>query len=295
MKYRNLLLASLLLVGWLASHAKADRSVLGQSLPGLSLEYLKRAPSLEGKAVLLEFWATWCPPCRTTIPHLNTLHRKFADQGLVTIGVTSEDRPTIDSFLAKVPMSYVPAIDKDDALSNSFAITAIPHAVLYDRSGTAVWEGHPVELKEETVQTALASSSSRRGAASARGSGNEMEVLTSISVPKLRAMLDSAGYENSVDSDGDIVVKMHNLRGYFFVSETSVSYRITVKSKVTAAFINDWNKQWKYGRTYLDRDGDPVLQLDLDLDGGVTRKRIQDYIKTCETLMDKWTDKLAEL
>ena len=52
--------------------------------------------------------------------------------------------------------------------------------------------------------------------------------------------------------------------------------------------VNDWNKKMQFSRSYLDDDGDPVLELDLDLDGGVTKKRIIDFFKTCRTSYLRW-------
>ncbi len=135
--------------------AKAEKTAVGQALPPLAVEYLATAPQTEGKPVLLEFWATWCPPCRKSIPHLNTLHEQFHPQGLVIIGVTKEKRSVVEPFLEQMPMQYFPALDPKGELNRHFGVTAIPHAILADKRGTIVWEGHPMSLKASQIRAVL--------------------------------------------------------------------------------------------------------------------------------------------
>lgn len=130
-------------------------SNVGQPLPALKLTYVKNEVQPAGKPLLLEFWATWCPPCRKSIPHLNELYAKYKDRGLVAIGVTDEDRPVVESFLQKMPMNYAVAIDAEGKLAAGFGISAIPHALLVDKTGKIVWEGHPMSLKEKDIEALL--------------------------------------------------------------------------------------------------------------------------------------------
>src|SRR5438132_6811939 len=76
----------------------------GDPLPTLALNYLGKQPELSGKPVLVEFWATWCPPCRKSIPHLNQIYAKYKSQGLVIVGITDEDETTVKKFQQQVPM-----------------------------------------------------------------------------------------------------------------------------------------------------------------------------------------------
>jgi len=109
--------------------------------------------------MILEFWATWCPPCRKSIPHLNAIYAKYKDKdkdkGLVIIGVTDEKKDVVTAFLKKTPMNYSPAIDKTDALGKSFGVTGIPHALLIDSTGKIVWEGHPMSLSDSQIAAVL--------------------------------------------------------------------------------------------------------------------------------------------
>jgi len=130
---------------------RADKASVGQTLPALKLDYLTTKPDYAGKPMILEFWATWCPPCRESIPHLNQIYAKYKDQGLVIIGVTKESKDVVNGFLKKTPMNYFPAIDATGALGKAFGVTGIPHALLIDKTGKILWEGHPMNLTDKQI------------------------------------------------------------------------------------------------------------------------------------------------
>jgi thiol-disulfide isomerase/thioredoxin len=127
----------------------------GDTLPSLSLNYLGQQPQLTGKPVLVEFWATWCPPCRKSIPHLNEVYAKYKDKGLTIVGITNEDEATVKKFQEKIPMNYNVAINAPQELLEQFGVDGIPTAFLVDKTGKVVWTGHPMELTEATIQKVL--------------------------------------------------------------------------------------------------------------------------------------------
>jgi len=98
---------------------------------------------LRGKVVLLEFWATWCPPCRTTIPHLVALHKAHAPQGLVIVSLTNEPKETVEPFAKQMGMTY--AVGGGSTSGRDYRVRGIPHAFLIDPSGHLVWRGHPMD------------------------------------------------------------------------------------------------------------------------------------------------------
>ena len=110
---------------------------------------------LAGRPLLIEFWATWCPPCRASIAHLNDLDKKYHDRGLEIVGVTSEDKTVVERFRARTPMHYAVALDADQALATEFQVQAIPQAWLLDKEGRVVWSGHPMELDEQSIARVL--------------------------------------------------------------------------------------------------------------------------------------------
>jgi len=103
----------------------------------------------------MEFWATWCPPCRASIAHLNELNKRYHDQGLQIVGITDEDKAVVESFRTQTPMNYAVALDKDQTLAREFQVQTIPQAWLLDRDGEVVWSGHPMELDQQIIDRVL--------------------------------------------------------------------------------------------------------------------------------------------
>jgi len=151
-----LTLFSVLNLGAAETKYKSPAEVVGKSFPELKVEFIGEKPAYEGKARIVEFWATWCPPCRASIPHLNEVYKKFKDKGLVVVGITDEPKQKIESFRQKIPMDYSVASDASGALLSQLGIEGIPQAFVLNKKGVVVWEGHPMEMKEATVEKVLA-------------------------------------------------------------------------------------------------------------------------------------------
>lgn len=122
-----------------------------------------------GTAYIVEFWATWCGPCRASIPHLNEIYTKFKDKGLVVIGQNcwEQDDSLVAPFVKKMgdQMTYRVALDdKSDSKKGKMAETwmaaagqnGIPTAFLIDTKGTVAWIGHPMALKEQVIEDVVA-------------------------------------------------------------------------------------------------------------------------------------------
>ncbi len=150
-------LAALAILAFVISHllGRSVKNNVGQSLPKLEIKYIGNAPALAGRPMILEFWATWCGPCRESIPHLNEFYKQYKAKGLEIIGVTKEDAATVNAFTKEVHMNYPVALDPAATLAAHFGITGIPHAMLVDKTGKIVWEGHPMELKPADIEALL--------------------------------------------------------------------------------------------------------------------------------------------
>ena len=92
--------------------------------------------SLRGKVVVLDFWASWCIPCRTSFPFLDSLQSKYGSKGLSVVGLTLEENEDgIRAFLDAVPVSFVVVRDPSGMAGESFNVVAMPTTFLLDRQG----------------------------------------------------------------------------------------------------------------------------------------------------------------
>lgn len=127
------LIASLLLVS-----ATADE--LRGPAPDFSLQSMDggmvKLSDLRGQVVMVNFWATWCGPCRQEMPHLEALYQRYGDLGFTLLGVNvEEDSSGADEFLAETPVSFPILFDPENHVSELYDVVAMPSTVLVDRSG----------------------------------------------------------------------------------------------------------------------------------------------------------------
>ncbi len=140
---------------------------LGDKVQPLAIkEWVKGIPvdvtSADGKNVyVVEFWATWCRPCLTSIPHLSELQKKYKDKHVTFIGISIDDYRTLRNVKPFVKemgdkMNYTIAIDKDGATAKAymetFGVRGIPHAFIVDQKGRIIWHDHPMNDEfEKTI------------------------------------------------------------------------------------------------------------------------------------------------
>ncbi len=135
------------------------KSILNEKAPELVIEkWNSKEPDTKGKFVLVDFWATWCGPCRAGIPGLNNMQKKFIDK-LVIIGISDESLEKVKSF--KNPkIDYANGIDTKKTVSAFLGIRGIPHMILIDPKGIVRWEGFPGleghKFTEEVLEKLLA-------------------------------------------------------------------------------------------------------------------------------------------
>jgi len=128
------------------------------------LEFVKGGPvKIEpGKVYIVEFWATWCPPCRVTIPHLTEVAHKYKDKKVVVTGISTEKMDLVKAFVAKQAenMDYNVAVDSTGRVSKgymgAFGVNTIPHAFVVDQKGRIAWYGHPMDDMERVLDGVLA-------------------------------------------------------------------------------------------------------------------------------------------
>ena len=92
--------------------------------------------SLRGRVVLVDFWASWCEPCKRSFPWLNEMQRKYATKGFRVVAINlDKDRDLAEAFLDKYPASFTIAFDPDGKTAESYRVQAMPTSVLVSRDG----------------------------------------------------------------------------------------------------------------------------------------------------------------
>ncbi len=130
--------------------------IRGQKGPELiAAEWLTDKPETEGKVVLVDFWATWCPPCRGAIPHMNEYQAKFKDD-LVVIGLSSDEKiDTVREFMKTTKMDYAQAADPEKRTSKAIGVSGIPHVIIMSSDGIVRWQGFPGSEEEPLTEAII--------------------------------------------------------------------------------------------------------------------------------------------
>ena len=117
--------------------------------------------SLRGKVVYVDFWASWCAPCRRSFPWMNAMHDKYGAKGLVVVGINVDKRRAdADRFLAQVPAHFTVAYDPQGDTPKAYAIKGMPSSVLIDTHGRVIaahagFRDVDREMLEAGIRTAL--------------------------------------------------------------------------------------------------------------------------------------------
>jgi peroxiredoxin len=139
---RRLVVAALLAGAVLMALPFAARSAVTPraTAPDFTLRQVEganlRLAEQRGNVVLVNFWATWCGPCRVEMPHLNRLYDKYRGAGFVLLGVNIDDDPTAAKALAgKLGLKFPVLLDTDKKVVGAYDLNAMPATVLIDRDG----------------------------------------------------------------------------------------------------------------------------------------------------------------
>lgn len=120
--------------------------VQGSALPKPlgSETWISKPLKTAGRVVVLDFWATWCGPCKRAMPRLDELYKENK-KDLVIMGISDESRSTVEGFLKDHPHAYGMTIDESKTLFGSLQITGIPHVVVISTDGIVRWQGNPLQ------------------------------------------------------------------------------------------------------------------------------------------------------
>jgi peroxiredoxin len=137
-----LLILALIVVACTGPGSAAPRGIAeGNRARDFTLEALDGTKislsSYEGSVVLLNFWATWCPPCQAEIPGLEAAYQAHEDEGFVILGVdVEESRDTVEPFVARLQMTYPILLDENGKVVQEYRARGLPMSILLGRDGT---------------------------------------------------------------------------------------------------------------------------------------------------------------
>ncbi|HEX7118980.1 MAG TPA: TlpA disulfide reductase family protein [Longimicrobiales bacterium] len=163
MTRRWIAIAACALLGACAD-APAPRGAIGSPAPEYAAPTLDgdsiSLASLHGEAVLLNVWATWCPPCRKEMPDLQALHEEFRDDGLRVVGISIDAAGADDlvrDFIDDYGITYPIVRDPGERITSLFPAQGVPITVLIDAGGTVAWRHlGPVTADDPGLRAAIA-------------------------------------------------------------------------------------------------------------------------------------------
>ncbi len=107
---------------------------------------------LKGKVVLVNFWATWCPPCRKEMPDLQALYDTYKDQGFVVLSISDEEAAKVSPFITERNISYPVLLDPGRKVNDAFVVDGIPKSFVYDREGKLVAQSIDMRTRNQFQQ-----------------------------------------------------------------------------------------------------------------------------------------------
>ena len=125
---------------WPGAAAPASEIASGQAAPGFTLKSLGgknlSLREFRGRVVMINFWATWCGPCRQEMPLLDQMHKRYSSLGFTLVGVNVDaNSKDAEEWLSKTPVSFPVLFDRESKVSKLYDVSAMPSTVFIDRQG----------------------------------------------------------------------------------------------------------------------------------------------------------------
>lgn len=151
------------------------KDMRGQKLPRMVVQkWITAQPNFGSRLIAIDFWATWCPPCRASIPHINELNGKHGND-VAFVGISDESPNDFQQGLKKYKLdassfTYSLGLDKGGTMKNQFfGLKGIPHMAIVSPDGVVRWQGHPTNLTEDDLTKLIAANKALTKAAPTPG------------------------------------------------------------------------------------------------------------------------------
>jgi thiol-disulfide isomerase/thioredoxin len=234
--------------------------MVGDKAPALTVsKWVKGAPVTgfeKGKTYIVEFWATWCGPCRTSIPHLTEVQKKHKDVTVIGVSVWESDTSAVEPFVAEMgeQMEYAVAMDelpapKDDSRAAKRAASSngkmakawmeasasggIPTAFIVNGEGRIAWIGHPMEM-DEPLEKILAGKQDLKADAAAYRADKEAEARTQGPMKKFQKAMQDGDHKKAIEALG--AVEKANPKMASQIAMTKYNILMTMAKDFDAAY-----------------------------------------------------------
>lgn len=107
---------------------------------------------LKGKVVLVNFWATWCPPCRKEMPDLEKLYKKYEKDGLIILAISDEEAGKVSPFITQERVTYPVLLDPGRKVNDEFEVMGIPKSFVFDREGKLVAQSIDMRTEHQFLE-----------------------------------------------------------------------------------------------------------------------------------------------
>ncbi len=230
-----------------ATQAVAQDLKEGDQAPPIKVaKWIKGSPVEKfepGKVYVVEFWATWCGPCRATIPHLTEIAKKYKDK-VTIIGVSIWEQVGVEEVEAFVremgdKMDYIVAFDDGRTMANTWMQASgqrgIPTAFVVDQQGRIVWIGHPMADLETVLDEVLAGKFDWQSAAKRRQEEAKREAEIEATFEKIGALYNEKKYEEALAELDKLIEKVPEMRAPLTMSRFNLLATIDEKRALAYA------------------------------------------------------------